>query len=149
MQRELKQELISLWIVFLQEIGMPKFIIRRAMGITPLAMHILTERAKMTRALWLKVMWRDNWVCYICHEARRPNDPFEAEHKIPLFRFGYTTLENLGCAHKSCNRKKGTKLIEQQILYPFLKQTKAIFVFLFLAGLLLLWIVFQMKLRLG
>lgn len=76
--------------------------------LTPLQKHMLRERAKMSRKLWLKIMWRDNWQCQI----QSPHCTVRAaqvDHKQALFNWGYTEERNLQAACARCNVWKGTK----------------------------------------
>lgn len=82
----------------------------KAKGLSDLKIHIERERAKVTRAFWLKIMWRDDWTCYLCHR-KIPFGQAELEHKLALFNGGYTTEQNCFASCKTCNRKKGIKII--------------------------------------
>jgi hypothetical protein len=141
MKRELKQELISFYIVFLKQIGMPKWVIHKAMGLTPLQAHIITERAKVTRKVWLDIMFRDNWTCYLCGHYKCY--PMELEHVHPLFHWGYSTYDNMKAACKHCNRAKGIKILEDRVMYPAIKQMNAIIVILLFVLLVLSFLFWQ------
>lgn len=82
----------------------------KARGLSKIKMHILTERAKVIRAFWFHVMYRDNWTCYLCHR-KIPYGEAELEHKLALFNGGYTTEQNCFASCRKCNRAKGIKLI--------------------------------------
>lgn len=74
--------------------------------LSPLQKHILRERAKMTRKLWLKIMYRDNWQCQIRYPGCTGRAQ-EVDHIQALFNYGYTEERNLQAACHYCNRKKG------------------------------------------
>ncbi len=65
----------------------------------------------------MAVMERDGWTCHICGEeaprelrgTMRWNAP-ELDHIIPLSAGGAHTLDNVACAHRSCNLEKGDAL---------------------------------------
>src|SRR2546429_8852601 len=106
---------------------MPKWFIHKAMGLIPLAVHILTQREKMTAQLWYQVMWDDDWTCQCCHIRNYLNkDPgkpkIEADHKLALFNWGYTVRDNMQALCKPCNRWKGVKILEDRVMYPAIKQ---------------------------
>ena len=49
--------------------------------------------------------------CYLCGDGPRPGDPFVADHVIPRALAGPDTLDNLAPAHRSCNGRKGARLV--------------------------------------
>src|SRR5438034_3361862 len=69
----------------------------KAEGLTELKIHIQTERAKMTRKLWLKIMFRDNWQCQIRYAGCRGRAE-EVDHIKALYNWGYTNEWNLQAA---------------------------------------------------
>ena len=48
--------------------------------------------------------------CHICGEHPWADDPFEADHIVPLALGGHTIRENLAPAHRSCNRRRGAAI---------------------------------------
>ena len=55
---------------------------------------------------------RDGELCHLCGQGRAAFDPWEVDHKLPKKRGGdWYALENLGLAHRSCNRIKGASPI--------------------------------------
>ena len=56
------------------------------------------------RAQRLRVLKRDNYTCAYCGGPGN-----EADHIIPRVRGGDDSLENLVCACRECNNKKGKK----------------------------------------
>lgn len=56
-------------------------------------------------------MVRENaYVCHICKEGYKPNDPWQADHLIPG-----EPSSPLAAAHRSCNARRGNKpLIEPE-----------------------------------
>ena len=53
---------------------------------------------------------RDGWKCVYCGSEQQP---FEADHVLPISRGGLTTEENLVCACLPCNRSKKDKTPEE------------------------------------
>lgn len=106
-----------LWIaavtlkIFLESIGIPKYWVGRLFGLSPRNLHILRERARMTRKLWLKVMYRDKWRCQIRHTQTCMYKAQDVDHIIPLAKFGRTEESNLQAACHPCNMWKGTKIL--------------------------------------
>ena len=60
---------------------------------------------------------RDHGICYLCSKEidlslhYNHRDSFTLDHLIPLVLGGDTTRANLASAHRSCNSRKGTRLI--------------------------------------
>ena len=60
---------------------------------------------------------RDHGICYLCSKEidlslhYNHRDSFTLDHMIPLVLGGDTTRANLASAHRSCNSRKGTRLI--------------------------------------
>jgi 5-methylcytosine-specific restriction endonuclease McrA len=54
------------------------------------------------------LMIRDNYTCQYCG-ARPPKKTLTIDHVIPKVRGGATTWENLVCACKPCNLRKGSR----------------------------------------
>jgi 5-methylcytosine-specific restriction endonuclease McrA len=48
--------------------------------------------------------------CWLCGEDAKPNDPWTADHIIPLALGGSNKLSNLAKAHLSCNSRRGQAL---------------------------------------
>ncbi len=98
LRNELQEQLKLFWAEFLHQLfGYP---------LSPRKRHILQERAKMTRKLWLYVMYRDQWKCQI----RSPvctGRAQEVDHIKALYNWGYTEEDNLQAACHACNKLKG------------------------------------------
>lgn len=65
-------------------------------------------------AILFALIARDGAVCYLCGQGPIEDDPFEIEHRKPREAGGegdLTDLANLGLAHRSCNRTKGTRAV--------------------------------------
>jgi 5-methylcytosine-specific restriction endonuclease McrA len=102
------------WEVLSQLTGW-RYAYKKARGLTDLKIHIETERAKQLqpykgfKTFNAFIFWRAKGYCYLCGHYRCYQDskPMVTEHKLPLFRWGYTTEENcdLSCWH--CNQAKG------------------------------------------
>ncbi len=58
------------------------------------------------------ILERDNGICGICGKPVI-EQVLEFDHIVPLSRGGGHTNDNLQCAHKRCNRRKGAKLPEE------------------------------------
>lgn len=71
----------------------------------------------------LDVFQRDNWICCLCGEEIDKKLKFPhpraatLEHLTPLSRGGTHTLENVSCAHFSCNAQKQAKTLEEYRVY--------------------------------
>jgi hypothetical protein len=59
------------------------------------------------RLLWNSI---DQPVCEICKKPIESWDDFEADHRLPHSRGGATSLENAARTHRSCNRKKSSRV---------------------------------------
>jgi RNA-directed DNA polymerase len=59
-------------------------------------------------AVFASLALRDGGRCYLCGQGIDSEDPFEIEHRVPRAAGGSDDLDNLGLAHRSCNRGKGT-----------------------------------------
>ena len=65
---------------------------------------------------------RDNWTCYLCGKATpkqlrglgKPASP-QLDHVVPLARGGSHTKNNLACACRECNIKKGALTVEEYV----------------------------------
>ena len=62
-----------------------------------------------------QIALRDGAICYLCGQGLIWDDPWEIEHVIPRSRGGTDDLNNLGLAHRSCNRVKGANLISRDV----------------------------------
>lgn len=82
-------------------------LIYKLLGLKAIHKHILRERRKMTRALWLAVMRRYNWRCVKCGLAAYGQ--MQVDHIVSLFNWGRTEWNNLQVLCRTCNRQKGTK----------------------------------------
>ncbi len=58
------------------------------------------------------LMIRDNYTCQYCG-AKLPKSQLTMDHVIPKVRGGKTTWENVVCACKSCNLRKGSRTPEE------------------------------------
>ena len=58
------------------------------------------------------VLMRDNYTCQYCG-ARPPKQELTIDHVFPKVHGGKTTWENVVCACKPCNLRKGSKLLEE------------------------------------
>jgi 5-methylcytosine-specific restriction endonuclease McrA len=58
------------------------------------------------------IIERDNSTCYLCHRHLKPTE-ITLDHVIPLVRGGTHTADNLRVACRSCNCRKGAKLLDQ------------------------------------
>jgi hypothetical protein len=152
MQRELKQELASFGIVFINALPLlpsflKKWLIRHVIGITPLQAHILVERAAMYKpygkfkTLWQFVMWRDKRVCQIRTKGICITVATQVDHIQAVWRYGRSIPDNLQAACAPCNVSKGVKILEQA---SSSKQTTAVMVILLFILLLVSWIIWRM-----
>jgi hypothetical protein len=76
----------------------------------------IRTKYKVSRREWnslrLKVFNRDQYLSYICGEATDPSAGLNddrypnAEHVVPASVGGPTSMDNLRCAHRSCNMEK-------------------------------------------
>lgn len=57
-----------------------------------------------------KVFQRENGLCYLCGR-KVAFKRFELEHVVPLSKNGSHTYDNVRVAHKTCNLRKGTRLL--------------------------------------
>lgn len=59
------------------------------------------------------IVWeRDQGTCGICDERIDPAD-FEVDHVIPLSRGGEESYANVQASHRTCNRRKGDRLMSE------------------------------------
>lgn len=58
------------------------------------------------------VMMRDNYTCQYCG-IRPTKNEMTIDHVIPRSKGGQTTWENVVCACRACNLRKGSKLLSQ------------------------------------
>lgn len=81
------------------------------------------ERAQRRRALQrnaprvekikrLSIIERDKWTCYLCGQICTTTT-VSLDHVVPLFRGGSHTADNLRVACRSCNSRKGAKLLHE------------------------------------
>lgn len=91
----------------LRQLGFPKMIVRRVLGLTALEMHVLTEREAMTTILWKKVI-RYYQKCLRCGAL----DDLQVDHVRAVARFGKTEWRNLQVLCGKCNRWKGVREID-------------------------------------
>src|SRR6266700_6445840 len=106
-----EQVALALWEVAAQITGW-KYCYYKARGFRKLKIHIETERAKMTRQLWLAVMFDGQWTCVWCRMRNFKNQEtskakMEVDHIKALFNGGYTVRSNLQVLCHWCNQRKG------------------------------------------
>jgi len=58
------------------------------------------------------VLLRDNYTCQYCG-AQPPREELTIDHIVPRVRGGETSWENVVCACRDCNLKKGAKSLQQ------------------------------------
>ncbi len=107
-----KQELTLWFYQILAWITWNTYWFKRARGLSVIKSHIASERAKMSRTLWLTVMVEGKWTCMWCGVKNDKNQEIgkpkmEVDHIKPLFHGGYTVRSNLQVLCQWCNRKKG------------------------------------------
>jgi 5-methylcytosine-specific restriction endonuclease McrA len=80
----------------------------------------LKAKARWGRINPLKVLEKDGWRCYICFDPTPPelrgsydNKAPECDHVVPLTRGGSHSYDNMRCARRQCNRRKGNKLLSE------------------------------------
>jgi len=77
----------------------------------------VSSMTKDGRSIRYLVFARDNWTCKICNEpvnrkARWPEPDYPTiDHIHPVSRGGSHELDNLQCAHATCNLKKHAKVL--------------------------------------
>lgn len=59
----------------------------------------------------LALIERDKWTCYLCMQICTPNN-VTLDHVIPLYHGGTHTADNLRVACRTCNSRKGRKLLK-------------------------------------
>jgi 5-methylcytosine-specific restriction endonuclease McrA len=115
MQDELKLFLAG---ALIQILGPRKRWVRPAvyglLRLTTLQQHILWEREKMTRQLWLAVCNHFGWRCLRCgtvnwRNRERFKAKIEVDHVKPLAAWGLTAWGNLQTLCGPCNRAKGIR----------------------------------------
>ena len=62
----------------------------------------------------LALIERDKWTCYLC-QCICTVENVTLDHIVPLVRGGSHTADNLRVACRSCNARKGTKLLDEFI----------------------------------
>lgn len=72
---------------------------------------------KLSRVKPLVVFERDSWTCHICGlpvdralNGQHPMGP-TLDHMVPLKLGGAHSYENISLAHRSCNTRKGARLV--------------------------------------
>lgn len=105
----------------MRQLGFPKGVLRRTLGLSPLEIHVLTEREKVTTSFWYDILRRDQWRCYLRISPDCPGQNWEnkewgkpkmeVEHVVPVSKWGYTTSENCKSACKPCNLMKGVRIL--------------------------------------
>ena len=79
---------------------------RRAPGNTAHRSRAYTELAKRVRAT--------AETCWLCGGGPRPDNPWQADHVVPVTLGGTNTVDNLRAAHASCNARRGGQLGAQR-----------------------------------
>ena len=87
----------------------------RASGLTPKQISIRLLRSQLNRAEKLRILWRDKFVCHICHKRGWWQD-MEVDHVIALANGGGNQEWNKKAAHRHCNRKKGAQSSERTLV---------------------------------
>jgi 5-methylcytosine-specific restriction endonuclease McrA len=60
-----------------------------------------------------KLIAEHGMVCHICTEAIESLSMLELDHAIPVALDGPTTYENIRPSHRTCNRRKGARLLSE------------------------------------
>ncbi len=83
-------------------------------GIIKFKKSIAGQRSLMTSALREKIKKRDKYKCRKCGASieQEPNLLLEIDHILPLAKGGITTEDNLQTLCWRCNRKKGSKILD-------------------------------------
>jgi hypothetical protein len=68
------------------------------------------KNAKIGHVDFRGIMKRDGMVCHICKKPIE-RDVLHFDHIIPLAKGGEHSMNNIACAHKSCNLRKHTKIL--------------------------------------
>jgi 5-methylcytosine-specific restriction endonuclease McrA len=80
--------------------------------------HTAKHRAK-TRVQGVarrRIIWeRDGGVCYLC-KGQTIFGQFELDHLVPVSRGGDNSEGNIAVTHRSCNRSRGVRIEEAQLL---------------------------------
>ena len=77
--------------------------------------YVGRDRFRPSAVLRLSVYERDGWTCQLCSEPVDVGaDPLSdwypsLDHVVPRSRGGSDEFENLQCAHRICNSKKGAR----------------------------------------
>jgi 5-methylcytosine-specific restriction endonuclease McrA len=79
------------------------------------------------------VMLRDNYTCQYCG-AQPPKSNLTIDHVVPKVRGGSTTWENLVCACKPCNLRKGSRTPEDANMHLRAKPGRPAYVAMVLLG---------------
>jgi 5-methylcytosine-specific restriction endonuclease McrA len=56
------------------------------------------------------ILERDGWICYLCGGQVTP-ETLSFDHVIPISKGGPHTACNIKVSHRSCNSKKGSKIL--------------------------------------
>lgn len=73
-----------------------------------IAKHVVTERAKMTRALRIEILKRDGFRCKLCGATAR-DTLLHVDHMIPIARGGTSHPINLQALCERCNVAKAAR----------------------------------------
>lgn len=63
-----------------------------------------------------RILERDGMWCYICEHPILSHEHIDFDHVVPLSRNGPHSEDNIKISHRGCNRRKGTKLLEELTL---------------------------------
>ena len=85
-----------------------------------MGISILLEKDVRRRLSRKNILIRDNNICQYCGEG---GNALTIDHIYPKFRGGKDTWENLVCACKNCNQKKGNRT-PQEANMPLIKTPK-------------------------
>ncbi|MEA3407692.1 MAG: HNH endonuclease [Chloroflexota bacterium] len=88
------------------EFSMPKPLVIR------LVYYVRVPRSLKIPLTRRTLMVRDNYTCQYCG-AQLPASELTMDHVVPKVRGGKTTWENVVCACKTCNARKGAKSLEE------------------------------------
>lgn len=58
------------------------------------------------------ILERDGWHCYLCDCAVSPEN-LTFDHVVPLRKGGCHAMDNIKVAHRSCNSRKGQRLLSE------------------------------------
>jgi hypothetical protein len=68
-------------------------------------------RESISRTVRTAVLARDGRTCQLCGLQIPDGETLHLDHKIPVSRFGRSTVENLQVTHPFCNLSKGARVL--------------------------------------